>query len=281
MTEQQSIIDLLTETRGVLSELHRLGLPGLDPRLPPEILEHNLYTDPKDHILLLEETMVLAPYFDVEVNESIDPYEQAMILMEANGDGRLLMRGVFQRAGKKNQNGRIYSNELLQREVKRLQDSIDDNRLGGELDHPQSAKIRVPVTSHLITKLWIPNNSDEVYGELTPTHNSSGRDLFNLITKDKMRLGVSSRGTGTLKETDNGLLVQPNYNMITFDIVADPSTHGAFPTEVNNSNKKIDKKSTTEEKQDNNDSSVELLEITTELITRMKNVFGQRPGDKK
>ena len=267
MTDDQSIIQLLTETRGVLQELHRLGLPGLDPRLPAEIIEHNLCHPINEHILLLEDVCILEPYmYD---GKMIDPIEEAIRLVEANGDDRLLMRGVFQRAEKKNQNGRIYPMDILQRETKALQSAIQDNRLAGELDHPQSAKIRVPPISHLITKLWIPEGSNEIYGELTPTHNRAGRDLFNLITKDKMRLGVSSRGTGTLKETTDGLIVQPNYKMITYDIVADPSTHGAFPNEVSQERQEKEVAESVEDKGN------EAVERTAALIELLKRRFGQ------
>jgi len=239
MPPEPSIIKLLNETRSVLEELHRLGLPGLDPRLPVEIIEHNLRRPIEEHILLLEDTFILTPYRMKDGIEH-DPITEACLMAEAAGDDSpdsIVLRGVFQRAEKKNQNGRIYPMDLMKREVDRLQEPIKDNRLLGELDHPQSAKIRIPPASHMVKKLWMENGND-VFGELVPTHNTAGRDLHALVVKDKARLGVSSRGTGTLKESEDGLVVQPNFQMITFDIVADPSTHGAFPQEVKEDKKR-------------------------------------------
>ena len=281
MAPEPSIVKLLNETRSVLAELHRLGLPGLDPRLPMEIIEYNLHRPPEEHILLLEETFLLTPYRMKDGIEH-DPITEARLMAEASGNDdpdNIVLRGVFQRAEKKNQNGRIYPLDLLSREVKKLQEPIKDNRLVGELDHPQSAKIRVPPTSHKITKLWM-EDGNEAFGELVPTHNTSGRDLHALIVKDKVRLGVSSRGTGTLKETDEGLIVQPNFQMITFDIVADPSTHGAFPEEVREDKKRRFLSSVASVQEDIGEGIIvneTLVQTTRKLLEMLKGVgFGKR-----
>lgn len=139
------------------------------------------------------------------------------------------MKGVFQRAESKNANGRIYPLQILEREVTRLQPLLKERRLLGELDHPQSAKIRVPFASHVVTNLWLEGN--DMWGELEPLTTNCGKDLRALI-HDRVKFGVSSRGTGNLRNEDRGLIVQENYRMLTFDIVSDPSTQGAYPSEV-------------------------------------------------
>jgi len=142
---------------------------------------------------------------------------------------RVVLRGTFQRAEARNANGRIYPLSLLTREVERLQPFIKNRQLLGELDHPQSAKIRIPFASHVVTALWVEGN--EIMGELEPLTTSYGNELRALI-RDRVKLGVSSRGTGNLKNEGRGLIVQDNYRMLTFDIVSDPSTQGAYPAPV-------------------------------------------------
>jgi len=165
-----------------------------------------------------------------------DTLGQARSLLEATGQGqRVVLSGTFQRAESRNANGRIYGRDLLAREIERLQPAINDRQLLGELDHPQSAKIRVPFASHVVTKLWMEGN--EVYGELEPLTTSYGQELRALI-RDRIKLGVSSRGTGNLKNESRGLIVQPNYHMVTFDIVSDPSTQGAYPAPTNENKSK-------------------------------------------
>lgn len=168
---------------------------------------------------------------------SSDTLGEARSLLEATGSGqRLVLRGTFQRAESRNANGRIYGRDLLRREIERLQPFIKDRQLLGELDHPQSAKIRTPFASHVVTELRM--EGDEVYGELEPLTTSYGQELRALI-HDRVKIGVSSRGTGNLKNEARGLIVQPNYRMVTFDIVSDPSTQGAYPTPTNESKKKM------------------------------------------
>ena len=157
---------------------------------------------------------------------------EARSLLEATGTQPRL-QGIFQRAESKNANGRIYPLQLLEREVVRLQPLLKERRLLGELDHPQSAKIRVPFASHVVTKLWMEGN--DVWGELEPLTTDCGNNLRSLV-HDRVKFGVSSRGTGNLKTEDRGLIVQENYRMLTYDIVSDPSTQGAFPTEMTESN---------------------------------------------
>ena len=171
--------------------------------------------------LLLEDSMALS-------SQSLG---EARSLLEAapSVSGQVKLRGVFQRAESKNANGRIYPLHILEREVQRLQPFLKERRLVGELDHPQSAKIRMPFASHVVTNLWLEGN--DVWGELEPLTTHHGQDLRALI-HDRVKIGVSSRGTGNLRNEDRGLIVQENYRMLTFDIVSDPSTQGAFPSEM-------------------------------------------------
>jgi hypothetical protein len=151
-------------------------------------------------------------------------------LKETNG--KLLVSGVLQRAGAKNQNGRVYPKPILQRELKQYQQLIDERRALGELDHPDNSVVSLQNVSHNVVEVgW---EGDDVVGtvEILPT--PSGNILKELF-KSGIKLGISSRGMGSVKDGDNGLEVQEDFNLIAFDFVSNPSTHGAFLSPVNES----------------------------------------------
>ena len=150
-----------------------------------------------------------------------------------DSSGRTLVKGVLQRAGAENQNGRVYPMEVLKREVDKYQTLIKERRALGELDHPDSSVINLKNVSHNIREVhW---EGDDVVGtvEILPT--PSGNILKELL-RAGILLGISSRGMGSTKPMEgNKLLVGEDFELIGWDFVSNPSTHGAFMTPMNES----------------------------------------------
>lgn len=151
-----------------------------------------------------------------------------------DGSGKIIVSGVLQRAEAKNQNGRIYPKEILMREVKKYADTnVKERRALGELDHPESSVINLRNVSHNVLEVkW---KGDDVVGvvEILPT--PAGNILKELL-KCGIRLGISSRGMGSVEEiSENTVQVQDDFELIGWDFVSNPSTHGAFmyPTRTN------------------------------------------------
>jgi len=162
----------------------------------------------------------------------------------SENDGRLIVNGVLQRAESKNQNGRVYPKETLMREAKKYADGfIAEKRALGELDHPDSSVVNLNNVSHNVLDMnW---KGDDLVGTVEVLGTPSGNILKELF-KAGIRLGISSRGMGSVKEVfsegDNTLEVQPDFELIAFDFVSNPSTHGAFLSPVNEGKQlKVDK----------------------------------------
>jgi len=158
------------------------------------------------------------------VNESI-----------AKNSGKLIVTGILQRAEAKNQNGRIYPKDTLVREAKKYTDTfIKQHRALGELDHPESSVVNLQNASHNITEMgW---SGDNLIGTVEVLGTPAGNILKELF-KAGIKLGISSRGLGsveTVAEDDGGKgdvpaqEVQPDFELIAFDFVSNPSTQGAF-----------------------------------------------------
>ena len=153
--------------------------------------------------------------------------ENIQVLEESKSKGTMKIRGVFQRADEANNNKRIYSRKLLEREVINLAEAIGERRLLGELDHPTHDAVKLSNVSHLVTGLRLEGR--EVVGEAEILNTPSGKVAQALIN-DGVKIGISSRGMGTLSEDIKGNKnVNEDFKLITFDLVADPSTRGAFP----------------------------------------------------
>jgi len=165
----------------------------------------------------------------------IEP-EQINESMKEN-DGKLIVRGVLQRAESKNQNGRVYPKDILVREAKKYTDEfINQRRAMGELDHPESSVVNLQNVSHNIKKMHF--EGDNLLGEVEVLGTPSGNILKELF-KSGIKLGISSRGMGSVETVnENGAEaqeVQPDFELIAFDFVSNPSTHGAFMYPVNES----------------------------------------------
>lgn len=149
------------------------------------------------------------------------------ILSEAkNLAGPFSLKGILQKAGQKNHNGRIYPRDVLQREMEKYMQIIKERRALGELDHPDSAVINLKNVSHNVVEChW---EGDDVVGTIEILTTPSGNIARELI-KNNVRLGISSRGLGSLKQIAEGTVeVQEDFELLCFDLVSSPSTRGAF-----------------------------------------------------
>ena len=150
-------------------------------------------------------------------------------------EGRLVVKGVLQRADAKNQNGRIYPKETLMREAKKYaKEFISQRRAMGELDHPESSVVNLQNVSHNVKEMhW---EGDNLLGTVEVLGTPSGNILKELF-KSGIKLGISSRGMGsveTVREAgEPSQEVQPDFELIAFDFVSNPSTHGAFMHPMN------------------------------------------------
>jgi hypothetical protein len=170
------------------------------------------------------------------------PFKPVGSLTESSGaaygiPGGFVVQGVLQRAGAKNQNGRIYPKPILERECRRYQSEyIDQHRALGELDHPESSVVNLNNVSHNVLKIWW--NGDDLHGAVQILDTPSGKILKELF-RAGITLGISSRGLGSVKELRNEgtVEVQEDFELICWDFVSNPSTHGAFmrPTNMNES----------------------------------------------
>tara|TARA_Y100001938_G_scaffold119054_1_gene164777 strand:+ start:122 stop:739 length:618 start_codon:yes stop_codon:yes gene_type:complete len=162
-----------------------------------------------------------------QINESIK-----------ENNGRLIVRGVLQRAEAKNQNGRVYPREILQREAKKYhKEFISQRRAMGELDHPDSSVVNLQNVSHNVKDMHF--EGDNLLGTVEVLSTPAGNILKELF-KSGIKLGISSRGMGsveTVNEDDGNQVtqVQPDFELIAFDFVSNPSTHGAFMYPMNES----------------------------------------------
>lgn len=141
-------------------------------------------------------------------------------------DDKLVLRGLFQKANAKNSNGRVYPREILEREVNKLTPAIKERRLVGELDHPESAVIAYSNASHIITSIQM--QGDDVIGELEVLKDLPKGKILEGLIKAGVKIGVSSRGLGTVRKEGEYLLVNDDFQLVTEDVVAEPSTIGAF-----------------------------------------------------
>lgn len=143
---------------------------------------------------------------------------------DINGEKNYYISGIFMEADVMNGNKRIYPKQIIHPQVEAFQSIVNNGMAYGELDHPQSAVVSMQNASHRITKLWMEEGSSVVMGKAVLLDNAHGRTAISAL-KSGGRLAVSSRGVGTLGE---GNIVQPNFKLITVDIVSNPSAPNAF-----------------------------------------------------
>lgn len=159
----------------------------------------------------------------------ISEYNEAKPLVESKENGKkdYFIEGVFMQADIKNRNGRVYPKEIMDKEVKRyIKEFVNEQRAFGELGHPEGPTINLDKVSHMITEL----NEDGTnwVGKAKILSTPNGEIVKNLID-DGAKLGVSSRGLGSLEQKSDAQYVKSDFQLATAgDIVADPSAPDAF-----------------------------------------------------
>tara|TARA_B100001250_G_scaffold399466_1_gene408906 strand:+ start:2227 stop:2862 length:636 start_codon:yes stop_codon:yes gene_type:complete len=139
--------------------------------------------------------------------------------------GACILSGVMQMSETQNGNGRIYPHAILEREVSSYLQMVKERRALGELDHPDTSVINLSNASHLVTDIWMDNN--KCMGKIEVLNTPSGKVLKELVSAG-VKLGISSRGLGSVTESNGVTMVEDDFQLICFDMVSDPSTPGAF-----------------------------------------------------
>ncbi len=140
-------------------------------------------------------------------------------------NGAIILSGVMQMSETQNGNGRVYPHGVLVREVENYKKMVKERRALGELDHPDTSVINLANASHLVTEIWMDNN--KCMGKIEVLNTPSGNVLKELINAG-VKLGISSRGMGSVSENNGQTIVEDDFQLICFDMVSDPSTPGAF-----------------------------------------------------
>ena len=156
-----------------------------------------------------------------EVNDNVN-----LVTEEVNGEKQYHIDGIFMQAEQKNRNGRVYPKKTLMKEVQRYNNEyVKTNRAMGELGHPDGPQLNLERVSHLIKELRVDGN--DIYGRAKILDTPYGKIVKDLV-KEGVKIGVSSRGMGSLKQVNGVNEVQEDFNLAAVDIVADPSAPDAF-----------------------------------------------------
>ena len=140
-------------------------------------------------------------------------------------DGGMMLTGKLQEADVQNGNGRVYPHAIMEREVGKYKALVEDRRALGELDHPDSSIINLVNVSHMVTEVWMDGPS--VMGKIKVLETPSGQILKALV-ESGVKTGISSRGMGSVTERMGKTIVEDDFQLISFDIVSEPSTPNAF-----------------------------------------------------
>jgi hypothetical protein len=140
-------------------------------------------------------------------------------------EGGMMLSGKLQEAERDNGNGRRYPMGIMEREVQKYKQLVTDSRALGELDHPDSSIINLANVSHLMTEVWMEGPS--VMGKAKVLNTPSGQILKALV-ESGVKIGISSRGMGSVREQMGKTIVEDDFQLICFDIVSEPSTPNAF-----------------------------------------------------
>lgn len=152
-------------------------------------------------------------------------YNKETLKEQMEAGGKLIMKGILQKANTLNQNGRVYPFEVLEREVRNYQKFIKENRALGELDHPDSSVVELKNASHIVRDAYM--DGDICYGTVEILETPSGKILKSLV-ESGVTLGISSRGVGSTRREGDNQVVQDDFQLICWDFVSEPSTPGAF-----------------------------------------------------
>ena len=139
--------------------------------------------------------------------------------------GGMMLSGKLQEADVQNGNGRVYPHKVLMREVENYKKLVKEKRALGELDHPDDSVINLKNASHMVTEIWMEEKA--VMGKVKVLNTPSGQVLKSLV-ESGVKLGISSRGMGSVSEGGGNVVVQEDFQLICFDFVSEPSTPNAF-----------------------------------------------------
>ena len=156
------------------------------------------------------------------------PFEYTPLMVEqsrAQNSGKIIMKGILQKANTLNQNGRIYPLDILSREIQNYQKFIRENRALGECDHPAASVVELKNSSHIVRSAYM--DGQVVYGTVELLNTPSGKILQSLV-ESGVTLGISSRGVGSTRKQGTHDVVQEDFQLNCFDFVSEPSTPGAF-----------------------------------------------------
>lgn len=164
------------------------------------------------------------------INGDIIPIKLSPTLLHESTmqkEGRMIFPSILQRADAKNENTRIYPRNTLQREIgKYISENIAEKRAYGELDHSNESIVNFKNTCIHINEIWW--DGDDVWGQIEVLDTPSGK-IVQEVLKKGFSAGISSRGVGSVTELDeNTVQVDDDFSLICWDIVTNPSTHGAF-----------------------------------------------------
>lgn len=166
---------------------------------------------------------VITEWYELELDKDLIRESQ-----ENPSKPLIIQDKLLQKANTKNANGRIYPREVLFREVSKYKTMVDERRALGELDHPDSPVVELKNVSHIVTDIYV--NEDEVRGTLEILNTPPGRILRDIVEQG-VKIGISSRGIGSLQQEDGNNIVQDDFELIAFDAVSSPSTPGAYLVE--------------------------------------------------
>jgi hypothetical protein len=199
------------------------------------------------------EKQVLAEYMPLQISGGV--IRESM----KQHDGRILIKGLLQRAEAQNQNGRVYPHPILAREATKYETLIKEKRALGELDHPDSSVVNLSNVSHNIIEMhW---EGKDLVGTIEVLNTPPGKILQELL-KAGILVGISSRGLGSVQEsTEGGAVVQDDFELIAFDMVSNPSTQNAFMKPIHESVDKYGKVCI--------DKYCRIQEIVTEILIDM------------
>lgn len=167
--------------------------------------------------------MVISEWYELSIDKDV--------LSEAIADPTkplVLVDKLLQKAETKNHNGRIYPKEVLFREVNKYSQLVNERRALGELDHPESPIVELKNVSHIITDIYV--QGEEVRGNIEILSTPQGNILKSIIEQG-VKIGISSRGIGSLRNESGINVVEDDFELIAFDAVSSPSTPGAFLVE--------------------------------------------------
>jgi len=148
--------------------------------------------------------------------------EEKRMVRENNA---MFLTGVMQRSDAQNGNGRVYPHAILEREIGNYAKLVKERRALGELDHPEDSVINLKNASHMVTEVWW--DGKDVMGKVQVLNTPSGQVLRSLV-ESGVKLGISSRGLGSVHESQGRTIVEDDFQLICFDFVSEPSTTGAF-----------------------------------------------------